>query len=213
MQPKPFIVALTGGIASGKSQASRFFADQAIQIIDADQIARNLFAENSIYLEDLKQLFGNSVFYSKGKQQGQLNRKALALIVFKDQQKLEQLNRLSHPLIFKQIRQYAQKITSPYAVIDIPLLVDLQGNISPQYRQLVDRILVIETSPETQLKRLAQRDGLNQDEAKLRLKAQASNEQRRLVADDLIINNQSMKHLNQCLNDLHHCYLDLANKD
>jgi len=213
MQRKPFIVALTGGIASGKSEASRFFADQAIQIIDADKIAHDLFAENSVYLKDLKRLFGSSIFHSHGKQLDQLNRQALASIVFKDPQKLDQLNQLSHPLIFKQIKQSARRVTSPYTVIDIPLLVDLKGHISSHYRQLIDRILVIEASPEIQLKRLAQRDGLNQDEAKLRLKAQSSNEQRRLVADDLIINNQSMKHLNQCLNDLHHCYLELTNKD
>ncbi|MDQ7050347.1 MAG: dephospho-CoA kinase [Enterobacterales bacterium] len=82
MQTKPFIIALTGGIASGKTQASHFFADHAIQIIDADQIARDLFDENSIYLKDLKQLFGNSIFYSSGKQLGQLNRQALASMVF-----------------------------------------------------------------------------------------------------------------------------------
>ncbi|MDQ7050348.1 MAG: dephospho-CoA kinase [Enterobacterales bacterium] len=122
------------------------------------------------------------------------------------------MNQLTHPLIFKQIKQNTQEITSPYAVIDIPLLVDREGNISSHYRQLIDRILVVEAPPKLQIKRLVQRNGLSPDEAKLRLKAQASNEQRRRLADDLLVNDQSILHLNQCLHDLHNRYLDLANK-
>jgi len=210
MNSKPFLVALTGGIASGKSQASQFFAAQGIQIVDADKIARELFAKDSVYLKDLRTMFGNQIFVSSGVDKGQLNRPALAQLVFKDQQKLEQLNQLSHPLIFEKIEQQVSQISSPYGVLDIPLLVNPNGKIALHYQQLVDRILVIETEIEPRIKRLASRDGLNQEAAMSRINTQASNQQRRLVADDLLLNNQTLKLYIQQLTALHHRYLEFS---
>ncbi len=207
MNAKPRIIALTGGIASGKSEAAQFFQSKGIQVIDADKIARDLFTKDSVHLQKLKQSFGSSIFYPDG----QLNRQALAEIVFKDPQQLEQLNQLTHPLVRQEIIRQINQLDGIYGLVDIPLLVDIKGILSSDYVELIDRILVIEAKPDIQLERLMKRNKLTREQALQRIKAQATNQQRRSVAHDLVVNNQDLIHLKKELEKLHQRYLNLSN--
>ena len=185
MCEKPLVVALTGGIASGKSKVCKLFENRGIKIIDADSIARELLAPNSPHLSEIKNQFGDKVFKSKGV----LDRKALGKIVFSDPLKLQWLNNYTHPLVFKEILRQLKQTSSPYLILDIPLLIDIKGHLSEKYKPLINRILVINTSKENQLKRLISRDKITSEYAEEIISSQSTLEQKLVYADDTIDNN------------------------
>jgi len=199
-------IALTGGIASGKSVVARLFANKGIAVIDADKIARALFAEDSPYLADLKRKFGDAIFLPNG----QLDRKALGKIVFNSANDLTWLNNFTHPKVRIEITNQLAQVTSPYVVIDIPLLVDQQGNIPSYLQNICDRVLVVDVDETEQLSRLRQRDALSRDQAQQIITSQASRSQRLSHADDTIDNNSSFEALESQVSLLHNRYLQLA---
>ncbi len=177
--PTPYVVGLTGGIASGKSTAAQFFTQLEIDLIDSDKIARQVVAPGSPGLLSIRQQFGPEVIQDNG----ELDRKAMGAIVFADPHARENLESIIHPLVWQEVSRQVSKCSSPYCLIDVPLLVET-GRFD-QY----DRIVVVDVSKNTQRTRLKARDRRSDEEIDQILASQASREQRLAVAHDVLDNN------------------------
>jgi len=178
----PFRVALTGGIASGKSVVADMFAELGIPIIDTDLIAREVVAPGQPALEDIRDRFGESMLTADGR----LDRAAMRKHVFSDQRARADLEALLHPRIATETIRQADAAEGPYQVVVVPLLV------GSKLRDLVDRILVVDCSEETQIRRLLARDMETEEQARRILAAQSSRDERLAIADDIIGNEGSL---------------------
>lgn len=195
-----FTVALTGGIASGKSEVERRFAARGIEIIDADIVARDVIAIGTSGLAEIVEVFGVAVLGADGT----LDRKAMRERVFADSNARHRLESIVHPRIRKVLEEAAANVRSSYGMLVIPLFVE-----SGEY-QWVDRVLVVDVPRETQVRRLLARDGITVALAEAMLDAQASREQRLAIADDVIVNSESLAALDGAVEALHQRYLSLA---
>ncbi|MFC9277525.1 dephospho-CoA kinase [Streptomyces collinus] len=172
-------VGLTGGIGAGKSEVSRLLVEHGAVLIDADRIAREVVAPGTPGLTAVVDAFGPDVLTSDGS----LDRPRLGSIVFADPQKLATLNAIVHPLVGTRSRELEDAATDDAVVIhDVPLLTE--NALAPLY----DLVIVVDTSPETQLDRLVRQRGMTEHDARARMAAQATREQRREIADIVIDN-------------------------
>jgi dephospho-CoA kinase len=203
---RPFTLGLTGGIACGKSTVSNLFSNLGAEVVDADQIARDLFKVGSPHLEKLRQKFGSNIFKSTG----ELDRAALRNIVFNNSEALRWLNDFTHPLVYKEMLNQLVASQAPYVILDIPLLVNDKGEISPRFKPIIDRILVVDCSPETQLSRLQAKRGLSKEEGQKILHRQAVREDRVKHADDLLVNEGSLSALEKQVFKLHNKYMSYS---
>lgn len=179
-------VGLTGGIASGKSTVSRYLQERGAHIIDADQLAREVVAPGSEGLKSVVDIFGPEFLNTDG----ELNRAKLGELVFSDSQARKALNAVVHPLVRERAGELIAKLPADAIVVeDIPLLVE--GKMADRF----DLVVVLEATPENQVARMVADRGMSEDEACARLKSQASNAERRAVADVLIVNNSSAEQL------------------
>ena len=194
------VIGLTGGIASGKSTASRFFQSQGIRVIDADIIARELVEPGQPALRQIVDIFGKDILDNTQ----QLNRAKLRNIVFNDRDSRLKLEAILHPLITAVMRDRLNTVDGPYCVLAIPLLAETGRT------PMIDRVLVIDTDVNLQIQRLRQRDGLDDQTIEAMLKAQATREQRLAIADDVITNNAGLDDFDHQLRKLHQHYLQLA---
>ena len=172
------IVVLTGGIASGKTAVSDEMADLGADVVDADVVARQVVAKGGPVLVELVAEFGHHILT----QEGDLDRGKLKQIAFSDPEKIQRLNAITHPAIRHRIRELAAATQKPLCVVVIPL-VQTKEQVS-----WADRVLVVDTDPETQLKRVMQRDSLNRDLAEKIFSAQTDRKRRLALADDVINN-------------------------
>lgn len=195
-----FTVALTGGIASGKSEVERRFAARGVEIIDADIVARDVIAIGTPALAEIVEVFGVAVLGANGT----LDRKAMRERVFADPDARHRLESIVHPRVRKVLEEAAANVRSSYGMLVIPLFVE-----SGEY-QWIDRVLVVDVPRETQIRRLLARDGITVALAEAMLDAQASREQRLAIADDVIDNNASLDALDGVVETLHQRYLSLA---
>lgn len=195
-----FTVALTGGVASGKSTVERLFASRGIEIIDADHVAREVVAAGTAGLADIVEVFGTDVLSADGS----LDRRAMRERVFADERARRQLEAIIHPRVREVLRQRASEVRSAYGMLVIPLLVE-----SGDYAW-VNRVLVVDVPREVQRERLLKRDGISRELAEAMLDAQASREQRLGVADDVIDNSADLESLDAAVERLHRRYLQLA---
>lgn len=198
----PYIVALTGGIASGKSTVEKLFSELGVPIIDADIIARQVVEKDTPALKAITAHFGTQIL----EQTGSLNRARLREIIFNHPKEREWLNHLLHPLIQQLTQQQFNQVTAPYLLWVVPLLIE--NNLQNK----ADRVLVIDTKPETQLKRLQKRDNVTEQLAKNMLSSQTLNEIRLSYADDVIENNNGPEELRPIVQELHNRYLELSTK-
>ncbi len=175
------IIGVCGHIASGKSLVCQILADLGAVIIDADQIARQVVEPNSKGAALIKANFGAKYFDTKG----QLLRKELAALIFKDEQARQKLNQILHPLIRakaqSQISFYQQQ-KKAVIVYEAALLLD-----SNNY-DIVDQVWLIKASPELIYQRLIQRDNLSLEQAKARLASQKTPLNKDFLADIIIVN-------------------------
>ncbi|WP_022870845.1 dephospho-CoA kinase [Yaniella halotolerans] len=176
-------LALTGGIGSGKSTVATFFAERGATIIDADAISRALMEPGQEVLDEVVDTFGEHLLDAAGR----LDRAALANIVFNDNEARERLNGIVHPAVRSEsarLREEALAADPDHAVIiqDIPLLVE-----TGQADQF-DGVIVVDTDHDTRLQRLVEARGMEVEDAQARISAQATDEQRRDVADWIIDN-------------------------
>ncbi len=193
------VVALTGGVGAGKTEASKSFESLGVAVVDLDEIAHRLSQPGSAPMQGLRALFGADFFNAEG----MLDRAKLRELVFSQPEALNQLNDIMHPAIFQQALQDIQQHQSaPYLVLAIPLLVE-----SERYKPYIDHVLVIDCDEETQVERVMKRSGLSQAQAEAILSAQSSREARLAMADTVILNTQTPAELQKNIIDFHHLYL------
>ncbi|MFZ3042325.1 MAG: dephospho-CoA kinase [Thiobacillus sp.] len=196
-----FTVGLTGGIGSGKSTVADCFAALGVPVIDTDVIARELTAPGGAALEAVRAVFGETVMQTDGT----LDRAVLRRRVFADSAARHQLEAILHPRIRQGVAQKLATLTAPYALIVIPLLVEAGG-----YRDVLNRVLVVDCPEAVQIARVMARSGLARGEIKAILAAQAGRAERLAVADDIIVNTASLEALRAEVAALHQRYLALA---
>jgi dephospho-CoA kinase len=193
-------IGLTGGIGSGKSAVAHFFAELGVPIIDTDVIARTLVEPGTPTLTKIIEHFGSEFLNSDHS----LNRAQLALKIFKDPAEKNWLEQLLHPLIRQALASLKAKITAPYCIVVIPLLIETLPNPD------IDRILVV-TAPESlQIKRTLARDQRSPGDIMAIISSQASPEQRLAAADDVIVNDTDLTTLQTAVTRLHQHYLALS---
>ncbi len=179
------LVALTGGIASGKSTVAQIFDDLGALVIDSDQIARDVVLPGSTGAAQLRDSFGDEVFIDDV-----LDRKKLAAIVFNDQQKRAQLESILHPLIQKRSSELFDE--EPGVVVyQIPLLVESGNNYD------FDTVITVEADDHTRIQRLREYRSMTESEARSRIAAQADRASREQLADFVIDSNCSLIELEQ----------------
>jgi dephospho-CoA kinase len=179
---KRYRIALTGGIASGKSVVADMFAQLGATIIDTDVIARDLVRPGSEALGEIRERFGDEIIAPSG----ELDRAALRKLIFIDEEARKDLEAILHPRIGAEVRRQAELADGRYQVIVVPLLT---GSPLLHY---VDRVLVVDCDEATQLERLLARDAGTAEQARRILAAQASREERLAIADDVVSNAGSL---------------------
>ncbi|WP_406860289.1 dephospho-CoA kinase [Streptomyces sp. HUAS MG47] len=179
-------VGLTGGIGAGKSEVSRLFVSYGAVLIDADKIAREVVEPGTPGLAAVVEEFGADVLTPEGA----LDRPRLGSLVFSDAGRLAALNAIVHPLVGARSAELEQ-LAGPGDVVihDVPLLTE--NGLAPLY----DLVVVVDASPGTQLDRLVRLRGMDETEARNRMAAQATREQRRAVADLVIDNDGPLEEL------------------
>ena len=200
MNSLPFVVALTGGIASGKSAIADRFAALGASVLDADLVARELVVPGSPALAEIVMRFGADVLDANGA----LDRGAMRARVFADADARHRLEAILHPRIRAALHARALTAAGPYVLLVIPLLTE-----SGRY-DWVDRVLLVDVPRETQRQRLLARDGIAAALADAMLDAQASREQRLAVADDVIVNDATLADLDATIVALHARYVSLG---
>jgi len=196
----PYTVALTGGIGSGKSTIAGYFAASGVDIIDADVIAREVVEPGTPALQAIIERYGDAILT----EQGTLQRSRLREIIFAMPDEKTWLNALLHPLINARTQQLKAQAASPYVLWVVPLLVE------NRLQRQADRVLVVDTDEETQLRRTLQRDNVSLEQAKRILAAQATRQQRLDCADDIIDNSGAPEKALPQVAKLHQLYLKLA---
>ncbi len=194
------IIALTGGIGSGKSTVSRMFEAQGVTVIDADVISHELTRPGSPVLDKIRAVFGDTVITTEG----DLNRAALRERVFARPELRKRLEGILHPLVRREMLRRASALKTPYCVFSIPLLIE--SNMT----DLVDRVLVVDTDSSIRIRRVEERSGLDEITIRRIMSAQVSDEVRRSRADDIIENDDDLDHVEKQVAELHRLYLSLS---
>ncbi|MGY3959893.1 dephospho-CoA kinase [Aeromonas popoffii] len=198
-----YVVAVTGGIGSGKTTIANQFAALGIDVVDADVIARDVVEPGAPALAAIATYFGPDVIAPDG----QLDRRSLRERVFSDTNAKAWLNALLHPLIRQEMLRQCAAARSPYCLLVVPLLVEnkLAG--------LANRVLVIDVDEATQIERTCRRDGVSAEQARAIIAAQASRSERLAAADDVIDNhNGSQMAIKTRILALHETYLAFASQ-
>ncbi len=178
------IVALTGGIGSGKSTVGKLFQQLGAVVVDSDQLAREVVERGSSGFEQIVTLFGDEILKN-----GEINRSLLAEIIFKDPAKRKNLEQITHPLIRKAFADIVAKSGDQAIVINqIPLLVE------SKYEYNFDHVITVSTSEDKRIARLLAK-GYTQEQILNRMKSQVSDADREKIADSIIQNNESEKEL------------------
>ncbi|KZE39834.1 dephospho-CoA kinase [Bhargavaea cecembensis] len=190
------IIGLTGSIASGKSTVSRMFEERGFPIVDADRVARLVVEPGQPALNEIRQAFGDEVIL----EDGTMDRAAVGERIFNDPAERKKLNDIMHPAIRKEMLRQRDGYFDRGAktvVMDIPLLFE------SRLQHYVDKILVVSVTEETQLKRLMERNGFSEKEARARISSQLPIPEKERGADAVIYNNgtigESEKQLDRIL--------------
>lgn len=197
---RPWVLGLTGGIASGKSTIAERFAALGAEVIDTDQLAREVVAPGTPGLARLLATFGSAVLDPSGA----LDRRALRARVFTDPAARAQLEGILHPLIEAAARRRVALSRAPYVVLVVPLLAEV-GRYD-----FIDRVLVVDVEPEVQRQRLIARDQIAAELAEAMLAVQATRAERLAIADDVLDNSGDRAALPVTIATLHQRYLDFA---
>lgn len=188
------VVAVTGGIGSGKTEVCNAFMALGVPVVDLDHIARDMSAPGSPAMQAVRAQFGDAMFNADG----QLDRAKLRELVFAEPDALDQLNQIMHPAIrleaISQIEQYAEA----YVVLAIPLLVESRDDW-----RMIDHVLVVDCDEQTQLARVIQRSQLSEGMAQAMIAAQSSRDERLAIADSVIENDQTLAKLQEKVLEFH----------
>lgn len=197
----PYIVALSGGIASGKSTIANLFAQLGVPIIDADVIARQVVQIGTEAYKLIVKHFSQEILLPNT----ELDRSQLREIIFNNDHERLWLNNLLHPIIQEQTQIQIAQQTAAYVIWVVPLLVE--NNL----HNFADRVLMVDTPEQLQLERLIQRDNIDKSLAQKMISSQISSKKRLTYADDIIVNNGDLISLTAQVNKLHQQYLNNFN--
>ena len=193
-------IALTGGIGSGKSAVTEHLRALGATVLDADEFSHQVTAKGGVALERIGEAFGPGVLNPDGS----LDRAALRQLVFADAAARAQLEAILHPDIRQRMRETAAQTNAPYCVFSIPLLIETGRT------KEFDRVLVVEAPTSLRRERTAHRSNLARKQLDAIIAVQASDEERRQAANDLIVNDGSLDALGTKVKELHQQYLELA---
>lgn len=196
----PFRVALTGGIASGKTTVANLFAELGVPLIDTDVIARQVVEPGQPALAEVIAAFGSDMLDADG----HLDRRRMRTRIFSDPTARQRLEAILHPAIRAEMERLSREAVGPYQVLVIPLLTE------GRRRDHVDRVLLVDVPEELQIQRLMVRDGVSYEQAKVSLNAQATRAERLAMADDVVRNTGQVNELRDEVAKLHARYLVLA---
>lgn len=197
-----WIVGLTGGIGSGKTQVSNAFEALGVPVIDTDLISHAITAPNGLAIPVIREIFGADLIDPSGR----LDRDKMRKLVFTDAEARRKLEAILHPLIANvTMASIAQHSNAPYVVLVVPLLAEI-----PQWLNRCDRVLVIDCELETQISRVMARSNLTREQVLAIIATQASREERKAIANEVIVNESSLEALTQQVRKLHDFYLTMA---
>lgn len=197
----PFCVGLTGGIASGKSSAAALFEELGAAVVDTDAIAHELTRPGTSAMAAIRDAFGPAYLAADGS----LERAKMRQLVFSDPAAKAKLEAILHPLIRELARARIVAAQQPYVIVVVPLLVETDA-----YRDLIERILVVDCREELQVARAMQRSQLKESEVRAILAAQLPRTERLGRADDVVDNNGDIEALRQQIQKLHAKYVAFA---
>jgi dephospho-CoA kinase len=192
-------IGLTGGIGSGKSTVAGLFREQGISVVDSDVISHQLTQAGGAAIASIGKAFGEEYLTANGA----LDRAKMRQRIFSDAAAKHLLETILHPLIRAQMLVQAQASPSPYLLLVVPLLFEARN-----YRELVQRVLVVDCAEETQVARATQRSGLDEQAVRTIMAQQISRAERLRRADDTIHNDGNLDDLRQQVRRLHRDYLD-----
>ncbi len=199
------IIGLTGGIGSGKSTVSQYFAELGVPVIDADQLTRQLVEPGQPALQEIFEQLGHELLTVEG----ELDRSQLRRRIFAHPEQRQTLEAILHPRAREAAEQQLSvlRASSPppdYVILSVPLLIE------SGWSDLVDRVLVVDTPPELQRQRASQRDGLDAEQIDAVMQTQVDRDTRLAAADDVIHNDSDLATLRKQVEALHRQYLQLA---
>ena len=184
------IIGVTGSSGAGKDTLCEILENKYnAEIVDADKIARKLSKKGTMYLKSIVDCFGSNII----NRQGELNRKKLASIIFEDEKKREELNRLTFIYVVDEIKRQINKLKKDIIVVNAPLLFESNLN------QICDFVIAIIADKDIQIERIMKRDSLSKEEAEKRLNMQNTNEFFEENADYIIYNKESIKDIEKQL--------------
>lgn len=197
-----FIIGMTGGIGSGKSEALKIFESLNIKVIDLDNIAKEITDSSHQAIQEIKLVFGDAIFDKDNR----LDRKKLREIIFSEKDQKINLEKILHPKILEEVMKRLNVLSNEsYVVIDIPLLFETN-----QYTSLISRSLVIDCKVDDQIERVKKRDGIDISVIQSIIDQQINRSSRIEKADDVVINDGSIEKLEESIKSLHKKYLNLV---
>lgn len=174
-------VGITGGIGSGKTTVCKIFEVLGIPVFYADNAAKTVMSSDQVLISDIKQTFGDRAY----SESGQLNRKYLADIVFKDAEELEKLNALVHPAVFRAFETWLKDHKDAQYVIKEAALLFESGSF-----KLCNYTILVKSPTELKIQRVMQRDGVEESKVRLRMNKQFSDDKKEAMADFFVNNNE-----------------------
>lgn len=201
--PNRLVIGLTGGIGTGKSAVANIFASFGASIIDTDEIAHSLTRSEGIAIPALVREFGPEYMDSTGA----LNRVKMRNLVFSDRHAKEILEGILHPMINAVAMKKLEQATGVYALLVVPLLIEFYE----RYKDIIDRVLVVDCDEDKQLQRVIHR-GLDEKNAKAIIASQVSRAKRLAFASDVIDNNGDIQSLTTQVSKLHEYYVLLGER-
>jgi dephospho-CoA kinase len=197
-----FIIGMTGGIGSGKSEALKIFESLNIKVIDLDNIAKEITDSSHQAIQEIKLVFGDAIFDKDNR----LDRKKLREIIFSEKDQKINLEKILHPKILEEVMKRLNVLSNEsYVVIDIPLLFE-----TSHYTSLISRSLVIDCKVDDQIERVKKRDGIDTSVIHSIIEQQVGRNYRIERADDVVVNDGSIEKLEESIKALHKKYLNLV---
>ncbi len=201
MSLEKFSLGLTGGIGSGKTTIANAFQALGASLIDTDLIAHALTRKDGLAIPQIREEFGDQAI----SEDGSMDRARMRALVFNDSTAKLRLEAILHPLIRSQTEQAAASATGDYLIFVVPLLIE-SGN----WKQRVDRILVVDCAEEIQITRVMQRNQLSREQVLAIMRNQASRQERLAAADDVILNQDGLHLIKPQILALHQTYLNMS---
>ena len=194
------IIGLTGGIGSGKSAAAALFKDIGVELIDADDLARDSLSINSEGYKLFIEEFGDK-YLDENKN---INRELIRKLIFNDSDAKSKLENIIHPIVRSGIESFIKNTKSNYCIIVVPLIFETNSS------KIYDRVLVIDCDVDVQISRTSKRDNQTKSDIENIVNKQATREQRLSIADEVIVNNGSLDLLRNEVLKIHKKYLEIV---